>query len=324
MIELERLEKRLLELTGRFDLRPTLERAADIGDLLLEARSLLKHGEWAEWLSRVGLHRRTAWDYLSVAKARIANVWPATDLPMTIKGFLRYVRRANHAEREVERQAARDEARRRRGDLPDNIVLAHADCKEFGWPGSVNLVVADPPWSDMTLYEWLAGFAEQHLQDGGILLAECGQDKMMDVMGILSQKLTYIWTLALVYAQARHVLANGRFRVSWRPVLLYGKGHIRPEALSDTYLIDGIGTEKRFHEWEQPAKPWKYWLSRLVPPGSLVADPFAGSGVIGVVCHELGLRYIGTECDRKTFRVARGRLLKATQGTAAKEPATGY
>jgi hypothetical protein len=314
MNELQAIERRLLELTGSFDLRPTLERAADIGDLLLEARSLVKHGEWAVWLRMIGLHRRTAWDYLSVAKARTANVWPATQ--MTIKGFLRYVRRANHSEREAERQAARDEARRRRGDLPDNIVLAHADCREFDWPKPLNLIVADPPWSDMAHYEWLADFAGSHLHEGGILLAECGQDKMKDVMGILSRKLTYIWTLALVYAQARHVLANGRFRVSWRPVLLYGHGHIRPEAVSDTYLIDGIGTEKRFHEWEQPAKPWKYWLSRLVPPGSLVADPFAGSGVIGVVCHELGLRYIGTERDRKTFRVARGRLLKAV-----KEPA---
>jgi hypothetical protein len=47
MSELQRLERRLLELTGTFDLRPTIEKAADIGDLLIEARSMIRHGVWA-------------------------------------------------------------------------------------------------------------------------------------------------------------------------------------------------------------------------------------------------------------------------------------
>ena len=76
MTEIQRIEQRVLELTSTFDMRPTLERAADIGDLLMEARSMIQHGEWADWLARLGLKRRTAWDYIAVAKAKVAYGCP--------------------------------------------------------------------------------------------------------------------------------------------------------------------------------------------------------------------------------------------------------
>src|ERR1700722_19228043 len=118
MTDIDKIERRLLELTGTFDLRPTIEKAADIGELLIEARSLVQHGAGADWLSRFGLHRRTAWDYIAVARLKGEVVWPATQ--MTIKGFIRYIRRAKHAQRETEREEAREKARRVRGELPDN------------------------------------------------------------------------------------------------------------------------------------------------------------------------------------------------------------
>ncbi len=67
--------------------------------------------------------------------------------------------------------------------------------------------------------------------------------------------------------------------------------------------------QEPLHEWQQPVEPCHCWLSKLTRPGTLVADPFAGSGPIGAVCVELGLRYVGTEVNLAHYEVARGRLL---------------
>lgn len=222
MTELQRIEMRLREQTGTFDLRPTLEKAAEIGDLLIEARSQVRHGDWDNWLARLRLPRRTAWDYIAVAKARDGNVWPAT--PMTIKAFLAWVRRAKYAGREAERAQAREEARQALGDLPDNIVLTHADCREYAWPTPLDLIVADPPWDDTAHYEWLASWAGGHLREGGLALVQASHHLLPGVMSILGASLTYIWTMSLVYSESRTTVANGRFRTAWRPVLVYGRG----------------------------------------------------------------------------------------------------
>ena len=310
MTELQQIEYRLLELTSTFDLRPTLEKAADIGDLLLAAREMVPHGQWNNWLARLRLNRRTAWDYIAVAKAKDGNRWPATR--MTIKGFLSFVRRANYARKDAERQEERRKARRALGTVPDGINLSNVDCRQYSWPTPVDLVVADPPWLDLTHYEWLGPWAAEHLREGGLALIQASQPFLPQIMRMLGTKLTYVWTMSMVYSEARTIIANGRFKVSWRPVLVYAKGTAKiPESVSDTYEVRNVGDQKIYHAWEQPAAPFQYWLSGLLPPGQLVADPFAGSGTIPLVCHELGLRYVGTEIDEKAFKVARGRLRKA-------------
>lgn len=310
MNELQRIEQRLLELTGAFDLRPCLEKAADIGDLLIEARSLVRHGEWANWLTRLGLHRRTAWDYIAVARARIEDEWGTTQ--MTITGFIRYVRRAKHAEREGERAAAREEARRARGALPDSIVLAHADCEDYGWPREIDLIVADPPWSEPEHYQWIASWAAEHLLEGGLALVQCGQHLLPNVMAILGNRLNYLWIMSIAFNESSGSVAKGKFRSGWKPILVYGRGNSAvPETVNDIYQLHIAGTEKKYHPWEQPMAPWRYWLSRLAKPGDLIADPYAGTGTIALVCHDLGLHYQGTEVDAKTYRVARGRICRA-------------
>jgi hypothetical protein len=307
MSELLRIEQRLLELTGAFDLRPSIQKASDIGDLLIEARSLVAHGEWADWLAHLGLHRRTAWDYMSVAKAREANVWPATQ--MSIKGFIRYVRRAKHAQRESERAEARELARRARGELPENIVLAHADCRHHAWPENIDLIVADPPWNEPAHYQWIATWAAKHLREGGLALVQCGQHLLPEVMAILGAHLNYVWTMSIVYSESSGTVAKGKFRSIWKPVLAFSRGKAQiSETVADAYHMHVAGTDKALHPWEQPLAPWRYWLSRLTTSGQTVADAYAGSGTIGVVCKEVGLRYIGTEVDEKTFRVAWGRI----------------
>jgi site-specific DNA-methyltransferase (adenine-specific) len=44
------------------------------------------------------------------------------------------------------------------------------------------------------------------------------------------------------------------------------------------------------------------------PPGSLILDPFMGSGTTAVACRESGHRFIGIEAEEKWCEVAARRL----------------
>src|SRR5437870_4295746 len=103
--ELHRLERELDELLNGLTLRPTLERAIAVGNVLLGIKKVVPHGEWTTWLAKRGLRQRTAQDYMQVAKE--AKTRDAAFLPQTLHGFLMFIRKAKQAGRKAELHDAR-------------------------------------------------------------------------------------------------------------------------------------------------------------------------------------------------------------------------
>lgn len=59
-------------------------------------------------------------------------------------------------------------------------------------------------------------------------------------------------------------------------------------------------------------------LVEIAPPGSVVLDPFAGSGTTAVAAIRSGRRFVGIEKDPGYYDVARRRLAaEAAQGRLA-------
>ena len=92
MTPLQRIERDVLEINGRITLRPTLELARQVGEKLLEAKTMVQHGEWLTWLRRVHLPPRSAQIYMAVAKSEVS-----AHSSMTIDQFLTRIRRAKRA-----------------------------------------------------------------------------------------------------------------------------------------------------------------------------------------------------------------------------------
>jgi len=70
-------------------LKSGLEHAMAAGDLLIEARAQLKHGQWLPWLETCNVSERMAQRYMRLARNRTAieaNPTPVSDLG--IKGAL--------------------------------------------------------------------------------------------------------------------------------------------------------------------------------------------------------------------------------------------
>lgn len=294
---LPEIENRLVDLHGSINLRPTIDRAASIGELLGEAKAQLPHGEWIPWLRKVGIHRNSANDYMAVCRLLESNDRPPGHL--TIKGFLAYCRRARKTQMRALHQEERDKLAAEIGHRK-GIKIVHVDCRRHRWPLDIDIIATDPPWDDIDAYRWLGKLAAEHLRTGGLLMAQASPGKLPDVLAALGAHLSYVWTFAFVFSEHTGKWAN------LKPVVVYAKGKVNLPWCADTF-ISGQAT-KALHEWQQPTEPWRYWLSKLTTPGQLIADPFAGSGTIGVVCSELHLKFIGTEIDAEKFKIARGRL----------------
>ena len=305
-MNLDAIETELRTLLADLQLRTTLGRADRIGQLLAEARPGVTHGRWAGWLKRLKLNRKTASDYILAHRGlAVRGVRPVGQVGL--RAFLEALREGKRVEVEAARAKLREAAAAAAGSLPDTIQIHHADCREFAWPKPIDLITADPIWGDLKAAEWLADFASGHLRDGGLLLVQTSTHSLPDVTAILRAKLHYQWTLAIVFHHANRGGGGGQFRSTWKPVVVFSKGPTRiPAPVSDTYTVHR--GDKRYHPWQQPVEPWRYWLSRLATPDALVAEPYVGSGTIPLVCRDLGLRFVGTEVDEETFRVARGRL----------------
>ena len=215
----------------------------------------------------------------------------------------------------------------------DRYVIHHADCQKFIWSDGIDLVATDPPWAETELYSWLGTMTMERLKEGGLLVCQSAQTAMDKHIAALSAAgLTFQWCFALVYAWKQTGQFKGNcFVPSWRPVLVFSKGgslkamgkHCR---VCDTSTMNGVPdmvkvrneAAGRMHKWQQPLLPWQRWLYAMTLPGQLICDPFCGSGTNAVAVKTLGhRRFIGTEIDEESCKVANVRLGESVEGSFA-------
>jgi hypothetical protein len=233
---------------------------------------------------------------------------------VSIRGFLSAVKNSKRAARAQERREAR-EAVMTAATPDERYRLVHADCRTFDWPDQLDNIATDPPWKDMESYRWLARFAMSRLKGGG-LFVQCDTETLVQVGRIIEDAgLTYVTALAITFNEC-YPLRHHPLNLGWRPVLLFAKGRWNYKGLARR--VDRHQAErayKTWHEWQQPIRPWEYWLSGLTRAGEVVGDPFACTGTIGVALKAAGGRYyIGTEIDTDNARVGQGRLAQQPEG----------
>ncbi len=315
------LERRIHDLHGSLSFRPTLDRAAAIGELLAEAKREVGHGNFLEWCRRLPFSPRTCRTYIQIANWQAtAGLTSASDNNLTIDRFLRVLRIADRRHVDPPPDYA--------CPTPDGIEIKCADNRKFGFPKSIPTIVTDSPWSDRDgardHFDWLGAFAFDHLEPGGLLVAQCGTATLPDRLDRLRRAgLTYVWTLAIVYPRGWSSFATfGGISTAWRPVLVFSKGKRRKiSGISDVSMMpsDKPGDT---HPWEQPVHPWLTWLERLTPAGSLVVDPFCGSGNIARACVRTGRRFLGVEIDAGHVRRAKQRVADEVESMQAKKTCT--
>jgi len=167
------VEGEIITLHQGLNLRPLLTTFGRIGNLLLELKKLVPHGQWDNHLRQFSkknkIALRTLQIYMQCANPQHAAFFKDH---VSIRGFLSAVKGCKRVARAEERREAR-EAVMASAAPDERYRLVHADCREFDWPDQIGHIGADPPWQDMELYRWLARFAATKLKEGGTLLVQC-------------------------------------------------------------------------------------------------------------------------------------------------------
>ncbi|QEL19207.1 hypothetical protein [Limnoglobus roseus] len=96
-MNLTRIETEILHLHNSVNVRPTVDAARKIGELLLEVKAYLDHGQYLPWVRKLGLSRQFAQAYTQVAKAHPVNDQSSGHL--SIDGLLKRIRQGRRAER---------------------------------------------------------------------------------------------------------------------------------------------------------------------------------------------------------------------------------
>jgi DNA methylase len=246
---------------------------------------------------------------LDIARERLKR---SPDKPLVFSTLLAsaWKRRAKLAR--MQRNA---EARARSAvELPEHAlyVCSCADLALHVEPGSVDVIVTDPPYPRKFLSCWseLADFAAHALKPGGLLVAMSGLTYLLDVLDSLRERLEYHWVLAYTWNDAGAVRQFPRKAHSrWKPVLVFVNG----EYGGSTWFGDVVKSPESetgiLHKWGQSEQGMADIVERFSAPNDIVCDPFLGSGTTAVIALANGRRFVGCDVDAECVETTRRRLL---------------
>jgi site-specific DNA-methyltransferase (adenine-specific) len=211
-----------------------------------------------------------------------------------------------------------DERTPARGEAPDfdgkRVQLLHGDFRDRLTelePGSVDLILTDPPYPNEFLPLWsdLSAIANKLLSPKGYLLAMSGKIHLDQVMGMLGEHLRYKWVFNWPLEGAASRILSRNIRQTWKPILCYTVGTFaKREPMPDT-IPTGAAEKDVMAAWQQQVAPAQWLIERMTPPEGLVVDPFLGAGSFGLAAINAGRRFVGVELDAQRFEQAKERML---------------
>ena len=205
-------------------------------------------------------------------------------------------------------------------------------------PGTVSLVVADPPWD---LYKQQAGGAEpelhypcltardigDHLAAATVALGDGGRLALWTCWPLLVEVLDgrelppwldvpgLIWKTGGAWTKSGQLGVGYHWRGHSEPVLVGTARGSSGRPLEN--VRSGYASDPEEHS-RKPARWMADWVRAWVPPGGLVLDLYAGLGSVAeaVVLAGEGRRYLGAEIDPKRHAAAQTKVWQAFRATA--------
>jgi SAM-dependent methyltransferase len=187
---------------------------------------------------------------------------------------------------------------------------------------SVDLVFTDSLYARkfVPLFGDLAAFASRVLVPGGSLITYVGHHTLPEVLPLMTpQHLRYHWSCAAVASEPRRRIVPPLGVATEHHLLLwFTKGKRRTKTVVVDTVKSARGPKITEHEMAQGGPVASYYIERLSRKGSLVCDPFLGSGTTAIAALKAGRSFVGFEIDPETARKAEPRINRVQRvGTAS-------
>ncbi len=177
-------------------------------------------------------------------------------------------------------------------------------------PGSVDMVLTDPPYGDSFSSRWgeLSALCARVLKPGGVAVFYSGHHNLPDVIAQLGDHLVWMWHLVIVQPGQESRFMATHVHNGHRDLLAYSAGPYVPRRWLRDTITATTGTDKSLHPWQQGLQTPAYLVDMLSDPGGIVLDPCCGSATFGVAAIDAGRRFLGVDVDPVTVGVAASRL----------------
>jgi adenine-specific DNA-methyltransferase len=192
------------------------------------------------------------------------------------------------------------------------------------FPGEIfDVCLTDPPWSeykdegiDQTTFLPIFQEVYRTLKKNSFLFIVTSTTdwplyfRELPKFGFQCQKYPIIWQKPKTITHGR---ATWQYARDFEPIMVAVKGS--PSLTSGTEFSailthDNVHYSKMIHPHEKPLSLIIQLLQQSSYPGAKILDPFAGSGVVGSACIEIGRHYVLIELEMDKFKKIEKRLEK--------------
>lgn len=175
----------------------------------------------------------------------------------------------------------------------------------------VDLILTDPPYGDVGIYEDIAEWAAQVLKEGGFLVIYSGVYHLNDIIRGLDKHLEYYHTIADIHSgRGKSMIHPTKAMCGWKPILVYQKGKRVPSKIFID-VLQGNKRDKSLHIWQQPINEAIELIDIFSPVGGFVVDPCMGSGTVAMAAKSLNRRFSGTDIDPQAYETSKHRIVQS-------------
>jgi DNA modification methylase len=202
----------------------------------------------------------------------------------------------------------------------DSATIYHGDCRDILPDLSADVILTDPPYGLDITYDGYDDTQPNLLQliDEVLPLMRAAAPVVALTPGVTNMQAypPATWCLAWTWP---HTGTRGKWGFSqWGPILVYGPDPFlknrmgaRPDVVrcGATQSVGPAEWTPDGHPCPKPLVAWRQIMERVCPiPGSVILDPFMGSGTTLRAAKDLGHRSIGIEMSERYCELAAGRL----------------
>ena len=167
------------------------------------------------------------------------------------------------------------------------ITLYNADCREVAKSVKVDFILTDPPYPDYYANEY-GYFPPMFLND-----FSCRQ------LVFWSAKAEFPLDYSAIHIWDKKTGAGSEYERIFERNGQKNFKVFRHYLINSTVAASFTGDVFTGHKSQKPIKLLRELITKFVPAGSIVFDPFSGSGRTLVACQELGYQAVGCEVSEK-------------------------
>lgn len=195
-----------------------------------------------------------------------------------------------------------------------DVALHHlgvADLADVVAPGSVDLVLTDPPYPAKydALLPPLAQLCAHALAPGGSAVVMVGQRQLPALFAAFAgTDLSYRWTFCKWNMGASGPMYPLRLWAEWKPLVWFSRS---PTVKLRRWMPDVLRYPREgneLHKWQQGLQQFYDLTLAFSGSRATVCDPFLGAGTTAVAAALLRRRFIGCDVDAACLVKTRARL----------------